>query len=63
MTIGNLGAIETRKRLVFGATLLVIGITLAAIFFWFHVRGAWLLVLFVPFWLAALGLLEYRGRN
>jgi type IV secretory pathway VirB3-like protein len=61
--IGNLGAIETRKRLVFGVTLLVIALALTLIFFWLNVRGPWLLVLFVPFWLAALGLLEYRGRN
>lgn len=63
MTVENLGAIESRKRTIFGAAMLVFALVLIAIFSALHVRGPWLLALFVPFWLAALGLLQGRART
>jgi type IV secretory pathway VirB3-like protein len=59
--VGNLGPVETRKRMVFGAAMLALAVVLtAALSFFDAVRGPWLLVLFVPFWLGTLGLLQGR---
>ncbi len=58
--MGNLGPVETRKRMVFGAVMLPVGLILTAALFFLNLRGPWLLLLFVPFWLAALGLLQGR---
>jgi type IV secretory pathway VirB3-like protein len=58
--MGNLGPLETRKRMMFGGAMLVVGLILTAVLFFLDLQGIWLLLLFVPFWLAALGLLQGR---
>jgi hypothetical protein len=58
MTMTNLGAIESRKRTIFGASMLMLGIILSVALFFFNLRGPWLLALFIPFWLGTLGLLQ-----
>jgi type IV secretory pathway VirB3-like protein len=61
MSTGNLGAIETRKRMMFGAAMLALGVALTIAFFFLHASGPLLLVLFLPFWLGTLGLLQGRA--
>lgn len=56
--MGNLGPVETRKRMLFGAAMLALGVALTIAFFYMRIRGSWLLLLFVPFWLGAIGLLQ-----
>lgn len=58
--MANLGPRETRKRMIFGVVMLGVGVALTAILFFLDARGPWLLALFVPFWLGALGLLQGR---
>jgi hypothetical protein len=59
--VSNLGPVETRKRMMFGAAMLTLGVAATAVVFFLHVRrGAWLLLLFIPFWLGTLGLLQGR---
>lgn len=59
--MGNLGPVETRKRMLFGAAMLTLGAAAAAVVFFLNVRrGAWLLLLFIPFWLGTMGLLQGR---
>jgi type IV secretory pathway VirB3-like protein len=61
--VGNLGPNETRKRMVFGAAMIALGVALSGAMFFMSVRGPWLAVLFVPFWLGTLGLLQGRERT
>lgn len=63
MTAGNLGPRESRKRLVFGLAMLALGAGLIAALVVLHVGWTWRLVLFFPFWLAALGLIEAREKT
>jgi hypothetical protein len=56
--MGNLGPIGSSKRMIFGAAMLIAGIVLTIAFLFHHVLGPWLLVLFIPFWLGSLGLLQ-----
>ncbi len=60
---GNLGPIETRKRMLFGAAMLALGAAATAIVFFLDARGPWLLALFVPFWFGALGVLQGRAKT
>ena len=61
MSAGNLGPIEARKRMMFGAAMLALAVVLTIAFFFLNARGPLLLVLFLPFWLATLGL--FQGRE
>ncbi len=59
----NIGPIGCRKRTVLAATLLVLALLgAAALVVGGAPRGA-RVVLFVPFWLAALGFLQARGHT
>jgi hypothetical protein len=60
VSAGNLGPKETRKRMIFGAVMLGLGVALTVAFFFLNARGPLLLVLFLPFWLGTLGLLQGR---
>ena len=61
MSAGNLGPKEARKRMIFGTVMLALAVALTpALLFTDAVGGPWLLVLFVPFWLGTLGLLQGR---
>jgi hypothetical protein len=59
----NLGPRESRKRLVFGFAMLALGAGLIAALEVLHAGRTWRLVLFLPFWLAALGLIEAREKT
>ncbi len=61
--MGNLGPMEAQKRMIFGAVMLASAFALTAALFFLRVRGPWLLVLFVPFWLGTLGVLQGRENT
>lgn len=63
MSVTNLGPKESRKRLVFGLAMLALGAGLIAALEVLHAGRTWRLVLFFPFWLAALGLIEAREKT
>ena len=58
--MGNLGPVEARKRMLFGVAMIALGVALSAAMFFTYVRGPWLLLLFIPFWLGVMGLLQER---
>jgi hypothetical protein len=59
----NLGPREARKRLVFGISLLGLGVVASGVLWFFDVSAWWRLLLFFPYWLGLLGLLEARTRT
>ena len=59
----NLGPKETRRRLVMGIVMLVVGVAAAAFFAVAGVDRPWRLVLFLPFWMAGAGLLQARAKT
>jgi type IV secretory pathway VirB3-like protein len=61
--VGNLGPAETRKRMMFGAVMLAFGGALTVVLLFVHARGPLLLVLFFPFWLGVMGLLQGRAST
>ena len=61
--MGNLGPVETRKRMVFGVAMLALGVVLTVVFLFLDVYGPLLLVLFVPFWLGAVGIFQGREKT
>ena len=63
MTDGNLGPREQRKRLLFGAGMLVIGLAAAGFLLASDASRWWRLALFVPFALAGHGLLQAREKT
>jgi hypothetical protein len=63
MTIPNIGPRERRKRMLFGAGFLMIGVLAAAALIAGGVPRAWRLLLVAPFWAAGLGLFQARGRT
>jgi hypothetical protein len=60
---GNIGPRERRRRLVFGLVMLVIGFGGLATLLVLQVDLAWRAVLFLPFWLAALGYFQSRAST
>jgi hypothetical protein len=61
---GNLGPRESRKRLVFGLAMLAVGIGMAvALGASYTEAPLWWLLLFIPFWLAALNLLQAKEKT
>lgn len=63
MSTGNLGPRETRKRMIFGAVMLALAVALTIAFFFLDARGPLLLVLFLPFWLGALGIFQGQAKT
>ena len=63
MKIANIGPREGQKRLGFGLAMLALAIGMAAGLIFFHAGSSWRLLLFIPFWLAALGLLQAREKT
>jgi hypothetical protein len=61
--IANIGPQERRKRMLFGAGFLVIGLLSAATLIAGGVPRGWRLLLVVPFWAAGLGLFQARERT
>ena len=61
--IANIGPRERRKRMTFGLTLLVAGGVVAALLVGLRTDRLWRLLLFLPFWAGALGLLQAREKT
>lgn len=61
--LANIGPNQRRKRMIFGAALLVLaGLAAAALISSGAPRG-WRLMLVLPLWAAALGLFQARERT
>lgn len=58
--IANIGPRERRKRIAFGVTLLLAGGVVAALLVGLRADRLWRLVLFLPFWAGAVGVLQAR---
>ena len=63
MSDGNLGPRERRKRLVFGAAMVMIALGATGALLAAGVSRWWRLLLFLPFALAGHGLLQARERT
>jgi hypothetical protein len=63
MSQGNLGRRGQRKRLLFGAVMLVLTVVATSALVVSDVSRWWRLVLFVPFALASHGLLQAREKT
>lgn len=61
--IANIGPRERRKRMRFGVALLVVGAGLAVVLVGLQADRLWRLVLFLPFWLGAVGVLQAREKT
>jgi hypothetical protein len=60
---GNLGPREQRKRLIFGAAMLVVALALMAGLLATGATRWWRLALFIPFALAGHGLFQAREKT
>lgn len=63
MSPANIGPRECAKRLAFGVAMSAGGAAAGTALLFFNAGRAWRLLLFFPFWLAALGLLQARGKT
>jgi hypothetical protein len=61
--IPNIGPRERRRRLIGGGCLLALGAIAAALLLGFDARRAWRIVVLVPVWGGALGLLQVREKT
>ena len=61
--LANIGPKETRKRLLMGVAMVVVGVILAAIFAHADVSHGWYTALFLPFWMGTLGLSQARKKT
>lgn len=59
----NMGPKGTRVRGLSGVVFLAVGLIATGVLVWLGVGRWWRLLLFVPFWLGALGLLQARERT
>jgi hypothetical protein len=55
---GNIGPVGVRNRALFGTVMGIIGIVIGMGLLQYDVTRVWRLLLFIPFWLAALGLFQ-----
>lgn len=61
--IANIGPRERRKRMRFGVALMVVGAGLTALMVGIGVDRLLRLLLFLPFWAGAVGVLQARERT
>ena len=61
--VANIGPRERRKRMRFGAALLVVGAGLAVLLVGIEAHRLWRLVLFLPFWAGAMGVLQAKEKT
>jgi len=61
--VRNIGEKERTKRRVLGIVALVVGVGLAFVLVVIDAPRAWRIVIFVPIWLAGLGLLQAREKT
>jgi hypothetical protein len=63
MGIANIGRRGQRQRLAFGSVLFVVGAGILVALVAVGAHRAWRLALFVPFWAAAIGVLQAREKT
>lgn len=63
MSVSNIGTREQRKRRLMGVVALTVGVAAAFVLVIFEAPRPLRLVVFVPVWLAGLGLLQARERT
>ncbi len=56
--LANIGPRERRRRMRLGAAFLVVGVALAVVLAGVGAHRLWRLLLFLPFWAAAMGVLQ-----
>lgn len=61
--MNNLGPKETRKRLVMGVVMLAAGVGIAVALILLGAPRPWRLVVFLPFWMAGLGLFQAKEKT
>lgn len=61
--VANIGPKERRTRMRFGVILLGGGAGLAAVLVGIEAHRLWRLLLFLPFWAGALGMLQARAKT
>ena len=59
----NIGPKETRKRLLMGIVMVVVGVVLAVILSHADVSRGWYFWLFLPFWMGTLALSQARKKT
>ena len=59
----NIGPKETRKRLLMGIVMVVVGVVLAVIFSHAGVTRGWYFWLFLPFWMGTFALSQARKKT
>ncbi len=61
--IGNLGTRQQRRRRVMGIVALTVGVSLAFLLIFYDAPRWSRLVIFLPIWIAGLGLLQAREKT
>lgn len=61
--IAKIGSRERRRRMRFGVVLLSAGVGLAALLVGLQADRLWRLLLFLPFWAGAVGVLQAREKT
>ena len=59
----NIGPKETRKRMLMGSVMVVIGVVLAVILSHAGASRGWYFSLFLPFWMASLLIFQARKKT
>jgi len=59
----NIGAGESRKRVIMGVTMLAVGLGIAAALALAGVSRWWLIGLFLALWVGALGFFQARAKT
>lgn len=61
--IANISPLERRKRLIIGLVQLAVALVLLAILVGVGAHRTWRLILFLPFWGAAVGVFQWRDKT
>ena len=61
--LANIGPKETRKRLLMGVAMLVVGVVLAVVFTHAGVSRWWYAALLLPFWMGTFALSQARNKT
>lgn len=61
--VANIGEKERRKRRVLGIVALVVGVGLAFVLVVYGAPRAMRLIIFLPIWIAGLGLMQAREKT
>ncbi len=61
--LANIGPKETRKRLLMGIAMLVLGVVMAVVLAHADVSRGWYAALFLPFWMGTLAISQARKKT